>query len=291
MARTIEEIKKDMTTEWMKQPAVMSAYGLDGKKAFKDCFSAASLENILFYVFAFAVWSLESLFDLHRDEVDLLIERFEPHTLRWYVAKAKNYMQGYSLVTDCDYYDTSKLSASEIEAARVVKYAVATEKNTVVYIKVARQGEDGNPQSLTAGQLAGLRSYLEEIKDAGVSIQVRNEPADSMQISLVIYYDPTLLTISSNGTGVLPDGSEPVRETVKSVITGLPFNGVFRKSDLMAALQDLPCVKVADITSVKVKAKNAVTGPVEVVGYSVPESGYYEITSLDVDYKPYNTVG
>ena len=48
MARTIEEIKKDMTTEWMKQPAVMSAYGLDGKKAFKDCFSAASLENILF---------------------------------------------------------------------------------------------------------------------------------------------------------------------------------------------------------------------------------------------------
>ena len=48
MARTIEEIKKDMTTEWMKQPAVMSAYGLDGKKAFKDCFSAASLENIVY---------------------------------------------------------------------------------------------------------------------------------------------------------------------------------------------------------------------------------------------------
>ncbi len=290
MARTIEEIKKGMTTEWMKQPAVMSAYGLDGKKTFKDCFSAASLENILFYIFAFAVWSLESLFDLHRDEVDMLIERLEPHTLRWYVAKAKNYMQGYSLVTDCDYYDISKLSASEIEAAQVVKYAVATERNTVVYIKVARQGPEGNPEALTDAQLAGLRSYLNEIKDAGVSIQVRNEPADNMQISLAIYYDPTLLTIS-NGTGVLSDGSEPVRETVKSVITGLPFNGVFRKSDLMAALQALPCVKVADITSVKVKAKNALTDPVEVVGYSVPESGYYEITSLNVDYKPYNTVG
>lgn len=290
MARTIEEIKKGMTTEWMKQPAVMSAYGLDSKKTFKDCFSAASLENILFYIFAFAVWSLESLFDLHRDEVDMLIERLEPHTLRWYVAKAKNYMQGYSLVTDCDYYDISKLSASEIEAAQVVKYAVATERNTVVYIKVARQGPEGNPEALTDAQLAGLCSYLNEIKDAGVSIQVRNEPADNMQISLAIYYDPTLLTIS-DGTGVLSDGSDPVRETVKSVITGLPFNGVFRKSDLMAALQALPCVKVADITSVKVKAKNALTAPVEVVGYSVPESGYYEITSLNVDYKPYNTVG
>lgn len=290
MARTIEEIKKDMTTEWMKQPAVMSAYGLDGKKAFKDCFSAASLESILFYVFAFAVWSLESLFDLHRDEVDMLIERLEPHTLRWYVSKAKAYMQGHQLVTDCDYYDTAGMSPGEIEEARVVKYAVATESNTVVYIKVARQGPDGNPAALTPSQLAGLRSYMEEIKDAGVSVQVRNEPADIMQMSLVIYYDPTLLTISPDGSGVLADGSEPVREAVQSTITGLPFNGVFRKSDLMAALQALPCVKVADITSVKVRPKNSNSAPEEVVGYSVPYSGYYSISQLDVDYKPYNTV-
>ena len=59
MARTVEEIKKDMTAEFMKMEAVKSRYGLDGSKSFADCFSMASLENIIFYVFAVAVWALE----------------------------------------------------------------------------------------------------------------------------------------------------------------------------------------------------------------------------------------
>ena len=149
-----------MTAEWIKQPAVMSAYGLDGKKTFKDCFSVASLENILFYVFAFAVWSLESLFDMHSTEVEQLIEKLEPHTLRWYVTKTKAYMQGCKLVADSDYYDTSAMSATDIEAAQVVKYAVATESNTVVYIKVARQDADGNPAELTETQLEIGRAHV-----------------------------------------------------------------------------------------------------------------------------------
>lgn len=278
-----------MTDQWLGQPAVVSAYGLDGKKTFKDCFSAASLENILFYVFAFAVWSLESLFDMHRQEVEQLIEKLEPHTLRWYVTKTKAYMQGYKLVTDSDYYDTSAMSPTDIDEARVVKYAVATESNTVVYIKVARQDAEGNPAELTDTQLAGLRAYLDEIKDAGVSVQVRNEAADDMRISLVIYYDPTLLSINANGKGVLADGSEPVREAVQSVITGLPFNGVFRKSDLMAALQALPCVEVADIRSVAVKPHSAAMYET-VTGFNRPYSGYYRIDSLTVEYKPYKAV-
>ena len=222
MARTVEEIKKDMTAEFMKMEAVKSRYGLDGSKSFADCFSMASLENIIFYVFAVAVWALEKLFDLHRADVDARIEQLEPHTLRWYVSKAKAYMQGQKLVTDCDYYDTEGMTEQDIAAAKVVKYAVATESNTVVYIKVARE-VDGNPAALTAGQLEGLTSYMNEIKDAGVSVQLRNEPADQMRISLLIYYDPTLLIIDAYGNGS-QNGKDPVRETTKQVIENLPFN-------------------------------------------------------------------
>lgn len=287
MARTVEEIKKDMTAEFMRMEAVKSAYGLDGSKSFADCFSMASLENILFYVFAVAVWALEKLFDLHRADVDARIEQLEPHTLRWYVNKAKAYMQGQKLVTDCDYYDTGGMTEQDIAAARVVKYAVATESNTVVYIKVARE-VDGNPAALTAGQLAGLTSYMNEIKDAGVSVQLRNEPADQMRIALLIYYDPTLLTIDANGNGS-QGGKDPVREATKRVIENLPFNGLFRKSDLMAALQALPCVEVADIKSVTVKPRNGEAWQT-VEGYDRPYSGYYSIDSLTVDYQPYNAI-
>lgn len=287
MARTVEEIKKDMTAEFMKMEAVKSRYGLDGSKSFADCFSMASLENIIFYVFAVAVWALEKLFDLHRADVDARIEQLEPHTLRWYVSKAKAYMQGQKLVTDCDYYDTANMTEQDIAAAKVVKYAVATESNTVVYIKVARE-VDGNPAALTAGQLEGLTSYMNEIKDAGVSVQLRNEPADQMRISLLIYYDPTLLIIDANGNGS-QNGKDPVRETTKQVIENLPFNGMFRKSDLMAALQALPCVEVADIKSVKVKPRNGAEWQT-VEGYDRPFSGYYSIDALTVDYQPYNAI-
>lgn len=287
MARTVEEIKKDMTAEFMKMEAVKSRYGLDGSKSFADCFSMASLENIIFYVFAVAVWALEKLFDLHRADVDARIEQLEPHTLRWYVSKAKAYMQGQKLVTDCDYYDTEGMTEQDIAAAKVVKYAVATESNTVVYIKVARE-VDGNPAALTAGQLEGLTSYMNEIKDAGVSVQLRNEPADQMRISLLIYYDPTLLIIDANGNGN-QNGKDPVRETTKQVIENLPFNGMFRKSDLMAALQALPCVEVADIKSVKVKPRNSAEWQT-VEGYDRPFSGYYSIDALTVDYQPYNAI-
>jgi hypothetical protein len=287
MARTVEEIKKDMTAEFMKMEAVKSRYGLDGSKSFADCFSMASLENIIFYVFAVAVWALEKLFDLHRADVDARIEQLEPHTLRWYVSKAKAYMQGRKLVTDCDYYDTEGMTEQDIAAAKVVKYAVATESNTVVYIKVARE-VDGNPAALTAGQLEGLTSYMNEIKDAGVSVQLRNEPADQMQIALLIYYDPTLLAIDANGNGS-QNGKDPVRETTKRVIENLPFNGMFRKSDLMAALQALPCVEVADIKSVKVKPRNGAEWQT-VEGYDRPYSGYYSIDALTVDYQPYNAI-
>ena len=276
-----------MTAEFMKMEAVKSRYGLDGSKSFADCFSMASLENIIFYVFAVAVWALEKLFDLHRADVDARIEQLEPHTLRWYVSKAKAYMQGQKLVTDCDYYDTEGMTEQDIAAAKVVKYAVATESNTVVYIKVARE-VDGNPAALTAGQLEGLTSYMNEIKDAGVSVQLRNEPADQMRISLLIYYDPTLLIIDANGNGS-QNGKDPVRETTKQVIENLPFNGMFRKSDLMAALQALPCVEVADIKSVKVKPRNGAEWQT-VEGYDRPFSGYYSIDALTVDYQPYNAI-
>lgn len=286
MARTIEEIKADMTANFVKQRAVISAYGLDGKKTFDQQFSRVSIESILFYVFAAALWTLEKLFDLHTAEVKERIEQLEPHTLRWYVNKTKAFMYGHKLVADTDYYDTSNVSDTDIEAAKVVKYAVASESNTVVYIKVAGVDEDGKPSPLKPSHLSALNSYINTIKDAGVSVQIRNEQADLMRISLVVYYDPTLFT--ADGTSLVSNG-KPVDDAVKSVITNLPFNGIYRNTDLLAALQTIPGIEVVDILDVKVKTNNAETWD-DVVGFDRPYSGYYKIESLDVEYKQYSAV-
>ncbi|WP_418169233.1 hypothetical protein [Alistipes putredinis] len=274
-----------MTDSFIENQAVISAYGLTAGKTFDEQFSRVSIESILFYVFAAALWSLEKLFDLHVSEVDSRIEQLEPHTLRWYVNKTKAFLYGHKLVADSDYYDTSNLSEADIEKDRVVKYAVASESNTVVYIKVAGERK-GKPCPLTDSQIAALNSYINTIKDAGVSVQLRNEQADLMRISLVVYYDPTLL--SADGVS-LADGSTPVDDTVKSVITNLPFNGVYRNTDLLAALQALSGVEVVDISKVEAKSRNA-DSFTEVVGFNRPYSGYFEIESLDVTYIQYSSI-
>lgn len=274
-----------MTANFIKQRAVITAYGLDGKKSFDQQFSRVSIESILFYVFAAALWTLEKLFDLHTAEVKERIEQLEPHTLRWYVNKTLEFMYGCKLVPGTDYYDTSKMSETAIAAAKVVKYAVASESNTVVYIKVASE-EKGKPIQMNESQLSALKSYLNDIKDAGVSVQIRNEQADRMCISLVVYYDPTLF--AADGTSLVSNG-KPVDDAVKSVVTNLPFNGIYRNTDLLAALQTIPGVEVVDISYVKVKARNAETWN-DVVGFDRPYSGYYEIENLYVKYKQYSAV-
>ena len=164
MARTVKEIKNEMAATFCKERAVISAYGRDVSKTFDQQFSPVSIESILFYAFAFAVWVLENLFDAHSAEVDERIERLEPHTLRWYVTKAKAFMFGtygngqlIRLVTDTDYYDTSSMSETDIENARVVKFANASEDNTVVYMKGAGAERRGKHEHVRKERVAGFR--------------------------------------------------------------------------------------------------------------------------------------
>jgi len=73
MARSIADIKKEMTGYFIANETVIGLYGLDRSKSFEDQFSKVSLESILFYVVAVAIWSLEVLFDTHKTEISSLI--------------------------------------------------------------------------------------------------------------------------------------------------------------------------------------------------------------------------
>ena len=302
MARTIAEIKAQIAETFISQDAIRSGYGLKEKQSFDKAFSPVSLESLMFYVVASCIWLLEQLFDKHREEVDARIEALRPHTLRWYVTKTLAYMRGKDLImTDgvvvADYYNTEGMTPEEIEKAQVVKYAVATEDNTHVFIKVAARGNNGQPTQLKEDDLEGLKGYLSQIKDAGVSIKVLNEPADNMRVELVILYDPAILTAQTSGTSrvdasgyseitLLRDGKDVIAEAVNGVISKLPFNGEYRNSDLMAALQSIEGVKVADIVKVEAAAGGS-TDYSQVVGYRRPYSGYYALQNLTVKGRAY----
>ena len=305
MARTISEIKAEITSAFVSQETVRSKYGLDDNATFDKAFSPISLESVMFYVVASCIWVLETLFDKHRVEVDERIEALRPHTLRWYVAKTLDYMHNGKFVRAdgvivADYYDTTGMSETEIEKKKVVKYAVATESNTQVLIKVAKNNAKGRPTQLTANELSGLEYYLSQIKDAGVAIKVLNEPADQINVELVVLYDPSILKatyVSENDANaelreitlspIDDDGKDVIDEVVRSVVSQLPFNGEYRNSDLMAAVQGVEGISVADISKVETCSANGTDEFIPVVGYCRPYSGYYSLNKLVVKGRPY----
>ncbi|MDD3685928.1 MAG: hypothetical protein PHE56_04085 [Bacteroidales bacterium] len=289
MARTIAIIKKEMTDKYLSHDYIRTSYGINVGTSFENAFSIYSVESILFYCFAAAIWTLEVLFDKHVSEVATTIANLKPHNLKWYVNKAKLFMPGYSLVTDTDNYDTSSMTLEEVEAARVVKYAAAVESNAVVYIKVA--GSDGTlPVQLDGDQEAGLVAYFKEIKDAGVKLEVVNLPADHYRLEMKIYYNPMIL----NSGGLHLQGGDPVRDAIRQFLRDLPFNGEYRNSSLVDALQVLEGVVMPELIKAEISPSGFEGTWQTVDGFAVPDSGYYKIyneeTELNLNFIPYETV-
>jgi hypothetical protein len=223
------------------------------------------------------------MFDADKSDIANQIAQLKPHRLQWYINKSLAYMHGYELVQDEDYYDTSTMSASDISSALVVNYSAAVEKSGVVYIKVAGSG----PVPLTDAQEAGLTAYFKEVKDAGVKLEIINRPAEYFKAQLTIYYDPMVL----DSTGLSTTGSYPVRNTINSFISSLPFNGEYRNNVLTDKLEELPGVVIAKLVSASTSNDGVTFLPVD--AYIVPDSGYFKIyndTDLVITYMPYETV-
>lgn len=281
MARTIAEIKKEMTDYFVANDTMRALYELHPEKSFEDQFSKVSLESILFYVVAVAVWTLEKLFDRHRQETSDLINELKPHSLRWYANKAKAFQYGKSLIPDTDQYDNIGLSDEQIREQQVVKYAAVVEKAAIVYVKVAT-GSEGNRGRLSADQEAALAAYFKEVKDAGVKLAVVNVPADTFGIDMDVYYDPQVF---DNGLNRLDGRGQTVHDRISGFVENLPFNGEYRNSSLINALTELEGV-------VMVELKQAVANGRAIDAKCVPESGYFktDVALLNINAIAYETV-
>jgi hypothetical protein len=280
MGRSIKEIKDEMTAMFVRDARIVAAYGLDAAKTFDEQFSAVSIESILFYVTAAAQWTLEALFDRHRAEVTSLIEELTPHTLRWYASKAKAFMLGWPLAAETDDYDTGGMTGSEIAAARVVKFAAASESEGVVYLKIAGD-TGGEPCPLEENEAAAFAEYIRQVKDAGVTVTVINEQPDHFRIMLEVYCNPMIL----DGAGMSFDGEFPVQDAIKSYIKNLPFNGEYRNADLIDVLQRIEGVEIPHLQRVETSLDGENWTEVKVK--ETPRSGYYRIredAELDITF-------
>lgn len=233
MARTIEEI----------QQAIINTKEADPVLSGLTSTSNVSVWRLWTYVVAVCQWVLENLFDAHREEVSGMLATQKPHTLQWYVTKAKQFQYGVALETGSDSYPAPTTDPS----VGIIQYAAAVELTNLVRLKVATIGTGGVLSAISAPQLTAFEAYMRVIKDAGVRIQVTSGAADILQLALNIFYDPLVL----DNTGARLDGTSytPVKDAVNALLSSLPFNGLFVINNLIAALQAIDGVLIGYVTS------------------------------------------
>lgn len=264
MARTIAEIQKIMLDEKAAQPA------LDGLTST----SATAIWRLLFYVMAVAIWSLEKLYDIFFQQVNDTIATLKPHSNRWYAKTAKAFLYGIDLDGETDTYDTSGLSDNDIATAKIIAYAVATDEERGIRIKVAKLVAD-ELTLLSAPELLAFKEYMERVKDAGVKLLMTSGVADSLKLSLRVYYNPLVL----NAAGERLDGTDntPIQSGVNYYLQNLPFDGVFVTEYLIDHLQKIDGVVIPHLllASARYGALPYTNFPVKYT----PDAGYLRIIS------------
>ncbi|WP_320053982.1 hypothetical protein [uncultured Acetobacteroides sp.] len=278
MARSIAEIKHTICAEFMGNESAAAIYRFKVGDDFNATFSTVSVESILFYTVAVCIWTLETLFDRFRSDVSTRIDEIIAHRPKWYRDKVLAFMVNKTLVPDKDYYDSSLMSVNDIEAARVVKHAVATENKDASILTIKVAGEtNGIRTPLPKEVEVQLDAYIYEIKDAGVRINLVNIAPDEFNLSCDIYYNPMLLPENVQNACI---------DAVKSYIENLPFNGMYTNMDLVDTLQKVDGVKVVELR--ESSSKEAGVDTTEAIdAVKVPAAGYFVLKSSTFTMKPY----
>ena len=211
-------------------------------------------------------WTLENLFDAHKDEVSRIIATQKPHSLQWYVTMAKAFQFGVALPEDGDTYLVVPPADPTV---LIISNAAAVELVNLVRIKAAKM-VSGSLAPLSTIELTAFTAYMAKIKDAGVRLQCTSSVADTFQPTMAIYYDP--LVLKNDGSRIDGTATTPVKDAVNAFLDTLPFNGVFVLNSFIAAMQAVPGVVIADVQSVQAFYGSV---PPEVIDVQyTPDAGY-----------------
>lgn len=252
MARTLEEIKKQMTEAFVKDSVIREKYGITGTGHFEDVFSKVSVEAVIFYVVAMAAWTLETLFDLFKAEVNEQIAQNVVPTVRWYHTQAVAFQYGDALVYD---EDAGQFCYPTVdEAKRVVRYCAVKDRGGSIQMLVSGNS-GGKPSVLQESVMAAFRSYMNRVKVAGVILDVKSLAADSIQIAVTVQVDPQVIGVDGKR---IDDGRFAVVEAIDAYLGGIVYGGTFNKTKCVDAIQLVE--GVVDVTLDRVKVKTASAG-------------------------------
>ncbi|MDH1880922.1 nucleotidyltransferase [Empedobacter sp. GD03797] len=281
--RVISDIKLAITKSFIANETFAKIYGLDQSKSFEDQFSKVSFESVLFDIMSIAIYAFEVILDKHYSDVTQKLTEEKAHTARWYRSKALAFQFGFDLVVDSDEFNNTNYTTEQISESKIVKYAavVEAENDSRLIVKIAGE-TDGELNRLNEQQVASFKTYMQEIRDAGVKLTVINYEADKLFLDLQINYDP--LVLSANGQHLI-NANYPIVDAIKAYMKELPFNGELVLAHLVDKLQQVEGVLIPTIMSASTswidENTNSYGDAIGIAVKAIPVSGYFKVESFD----------
>lgn len=236
-----------MTDRFMSDDTLREAYGITGDATWESTFSKVSVENMLMYVVAFVAHTLEVMMDTFRKDVDTQIAQNNVPTVRWYHTQAVAFQYGDQLVYNEEY---GHFEYPEVnEAKKLVKYCAVKDRGGSIQILVSGDS-NGVPSVLSNNVLSAFKSYMHQVKVAGVILDVKSLEADGICVNAEVQVDPQIIT--TDGVRI-SDGTKAVEDSINGYLANIVYGGTFNKTKLVDAIQNVE--GVVDVTLGKVEVK------------------------------------
>lgn len=250
MARTIEQIKSDITAE------LQTSFSLST--------SAAAEWRLWVHCVAYCIHLFELTLDAFKSAMDTDAEKEVAGTLTWYNDKCYEFQMGHELVFDTT---TGLLGYAQYdEAARVIKIAsVNVAEDNTIFFRVATTDEEGKVVPLTSNQFLNFKNYIDAIKFAGTKSQIISTDADEVRYDLVVYYNP------ANPVGTVRDS---VLASLEEFKVSQKFGGVIYRHKMLEAVTSVGGVITAKLVSLSRKGTED-DGFMDIDTLSYLHAGYY----------------
>ena len=283
MARTFAEIKLQMTESFIGNETIQEKYELTPGNTFEQEFSKVSLENIIFNIVAFSIWTLETLWDIFRSEITSEMAKQKIHSKQWYRQKALDFQYGFPVIAGTDQFDNTGKTAEEIETSKIVKQAacvklISASGYGILRVKVAKE-QGSELVRLEEQELSALRNYYERYAvDAGTQLKVTTGDADDLKLHIDVYFDS--LVLSTTGTRLDGTGETPVKDAIIEFLKSLEFNGALIIGDLRDKIKS-----VEGVAAIKVQQASSKYGGYTYEHTDIPNVGLIdEIRVADAGY-------
>ena len=273
MARTIQEI----------QDEIFASITANENLAELNSQSKVAIYRLIVFIVAFAIWTLEVLFDTHKSELQTELSNQKSGTLAWYRTMALAFQYGFTLIPDSDKFNNQEATAEQIAASKIVKYSAVSEGSVDSRIVIKIAGETaGTLAPITADQYTAFEAYINEVRYAGVKVSIINYLPDKLSLNIKIYRDPLL--IDAMGNSIL-NGGKPVEDAIKAYMKQLPFNGELILAHLVDHLQRVEGVIIPHIISAQSSwidpTANGYQTAQPINVRTIPVSGYFEMVDFN----------